>query len=90
MTPMEALLCGEAVVVNADPAMRALGLGDGVVELEVSPDSLRDLLTDLARDPVALDTLRTRGQEVARTIPTWNAHLDVLEAVLEEVAGGGG
>jgi glycosyltransferase involved in cell wall biosynthesis len=87
MTPMEALLCGCAVVVNVDPSMRALGLGDGVEELTVSPELLSERLTALAQDPAALADLRARGQEVARTIPTWDDHLDVLEQVLGEAAG---
>jgi glycosyltransferase involved in cell wall biosynthesis len=87
MTPMEALLCGDAVVVNADPAMRALGLGDGVVELAVSPEALREVLTGLAQDPEALDRLRLRGQQVAGTIPTWEDYLDVFEAELGEAVG---
>jgi glycosyltransferase involved in cell wall biosynthesis len=88
MTPMEALLCGSAVVVNDDPAMRALGLGDGVEELAVTPESLRQRLSELARDDEALEALRTRGQAVAGTIPTWDSYLDVLEDVLHDVVTG--
>jgi glycosyltransferase involved in cell wall biosynthesis len=86
MTPMEALLCGAAVVVNVDPAMRALGLGDGVVELAVTPESLRECLTRLAQAPDALEALKARGQQVAGTIPTWDDHLGVLEGELLEAA----
>jgi D-inositol-3-phosphate glycosyltransferase len=89
MTPMEALLCGAAVVVNDDPAMRALGLEDGVDELAVTPEALREHLIGLAEDPEALADLRARGQEAAATIPTWEDHLDVLEGVLAEAVGRG-
>ena len=88
MTPMEALLCGAAVVVNEDPAMRALGLGAGVDELAVTADALRARLTELARDTEAREALRKRGQEVAGSIPTWDDYLDVLEGVLAEAVGG--
>jgi glycosyltransferase involved in cell wall biosynthesis len=87
MTPMEALLCGAGVVVNADPAMRALGLGGAVEELAVTPDSLRDLLSELAKDPDALEALRARGREVAETIPTWETYLDDFESELVTAAG---
>lgn len=88
MTPMEALLCGAAVVVNDDPAMRALGLGDGVEELAVAPGALAATLTGLARDDARREALRERGRAVAGTIPTWDDHLDTLESVLQEVARG--
>jgi glycosyltransferase involved in cell wall biosynthesis len=87
MTPMEALLCGAAVIVNDDPSMRALGLGEGVLELAVTPDSLRDRLTELARDAQSLDDLTARGRRVAGTIPTWEDYLDVFEAELESARG---
>ncbi len=88
MTPMEALLSGCAVLVNEDPSLRALGLGAGVEELVVTPERLRERLSGLAHDPAALEALRARGQEVARTIPTWEDHLDALESVLDEAARG--
>ena len=88
MTPMEALLSGCAVLVRDDPSIRALGLGDGVEELAMTPESLRARLLELAEDPAALADLRARGQQVARTIPTWDDHLEVLESVLREAAAG--
>ncbi len=90
MTPMEALLCGAAVLVNDDPSMRALGLGAGVEELRVTPEALRERLTDLARDPVALEELTARGREVAGTIPTWEDYLDVFESELAAALAGRG
>ena len=89
MTPMEALLCGAAVIVNADPAMRALGLGDGVEELAITPETLRDRLGELAREPDAVEALAARGQAVAGTIPTWETYLDVFEAELAAALGAG-
>ncbi len=82
MTPMEALLSGCAVLVNADPAMRALGLGDGVREVAMRPEALRACLAELAGNPDAVAALAGRGGEVARTLPTWEQHLDTLESVL--------
>ncbi len=82
MTPMEALLSGCAVLVNDDPALRALGLGDGVRTLPMSADALRLCLAELATDPAAVRELAARGQEVARALPTWADHLDSLEGVL--------
>ena len=82
MTPMEALLSGCAVLVNDDPSLRALGLGEGVQELSMSPDRLRRCLTELARSPEAVRALALRGREVARTLPTWEQHLQALETVL--------
>lgn len=88
MTPMEALLCGCGVLVNDDPAMRTLALGDGVDELAVTPERLRERLEALAADPAARADLVARGQRVAASIPTWEDNLDVLEAELREAARG--
>lgn len=86
MTPMEALLSGCAVLVNDDPSLRALGLGDGVQELAMSPDGLRRCLTELAHSPDAVRSLASRGSEVARTLPTWEQHLEALESLLRAAA----
>jgi D-inositol-3-phosphate glycosyltransferase len=86
MTPMEALLSGCAVLVNDDPALHALGLGDGVRTLRMSAEILRACLTELAEDPAAVRDLAANGQEVARTLPTWRDHVDKLEAVLRSAA----
>lgn len=82
MTPMEALLSGCAVVVNDDPAMHALGLGDGVQVVPMTPGTLRACLTELARSPERMRSQVARGREVARTVPTWQRHVDELESVL--------
>src|SRR5690606_23948730 len=82
LTPMEALLSGCAVLVNDDPAMRALGLGDAVTELAMTPDRLRAALTDLAERPDALAERAAAGRAVARTLPSWADHLDALETEL--------
>jgi D-inositol-3-phosphate glycosyltransferase len=87
MTPMEALLSGCAVLINDDPALHALGLGEGVRTLPMSAESLRASLTDLAADPAAVRDLAASGQEVARTLPTWRDHVEELEAVLRSAAG---
>jgi D-inositol-3-phosphate glycosyltransferase len=87
MTPMEALLSGCAVLVNDDPALQALGLADGVRTLPMSAESLRACLTELAADPAAVRDLAARGQNVARTLPTWSDHVDELEAVLRSAVG---
>lgn len=86
MTPMEALLSGCAVVVNDDPAIRALGLGAGVREVAMGVDSLRACLTELAADRTALDALRARGREVAGALPTWQEHLEALQEELRSAA----
>lgn len=88
MTPMEALLSGCGVLVNDDPAMRTLALGDGVEELAVTPERLRDRLEALAADPTARAALAERGRRVAVDLPTWEDHLDVVEGVLAEAARG--
>ncbi|MDP9821750.1 glycosyltransferase family 4 protein [Nocardioides massiliensis] len=85
LTPMEALLSGCAVLVNDDPAMRALGLGDGVEELAMTPARLRAALVDLIDRPGAVAELAARGRVVAAGLPTWEEHLDALETVLESV-----
>jgi D-inositol-3-phosphate glycosyltransferase len=87
MTPMEALLSGCAVLVNDDPALHALGLGDGVRTLPMSAEVLRSCLTELAADPAAVRDLAARGQEVARMLPTWSDHVDELEALLRSAVG---
>jgi D-inositol-3-phosphate glycosyltransferase len=87
MTPMEALLSGCAVLVNDDPALFALGLGDGVRTLPMSAEILRGCLTELATDPAAVRDLAARGQEVAQTLPTWSDHVDELDAVLRSAVG---
>lgn len=88
MTPMEALLSGCAVLVNDDPALRALRLGDGARTLAMTADTLRACLAELASDPVAVLGLAARGQQVARTLPTWADHLDVLDEVLRSSVAG--
>jgi D-inositol-3-phosphate glycosyltransferase len=84
MTPMEAMLSGCAVLVNDDPAMRALHLADGVEELAMTADRLKSRLTTLARDPEALEALRARSREVAMRLPTWDTYLAILEEVLAQ------
>ena len=86
MTPMEALLSGCAVLVNDDPSLRALGLGAGVQELPMTPEGLSRCLEELAADPEAVRSLAARGQQVAAVLPTWDQHLEVLDAVLVEAA----
>ncbi|GGO71857.1 glycosyltransferase family 4 protein [Nocardioides deserti] len=88
MTPMEALLSGCAVVVNKDPAMRALGLGDGVLEIAMTAESLRECLVTLVGRPGAVRELASRGRRVADEVPTWVQHLDELETVLVAAVGG--
>ena len=82
MTPMEGLLSGCAVLVNDDPSMRALDLGDGVEELAMSAARLRLRLTELARNADARAALAARGRAVAAGLPTWDDHFEVLEEIL--------
>ncbi|WP_148572991.1 glycosyltransferase family 4 protein [Nocardioides caldifontis] len=86
MTPMEALLSGCAVLVNDDPAMRALGLGDGVEELAMTPERLRSRLAALAQDPASLRALTARGQAAVGRIPTWSEYVRRFEATIGEAA----
>lgn len=87
MTPMEAVLSGCAVLVNRDPAMRALDLGDGVEELAMTTTVLQERLVELARDPAALADLRHRAREAARAVPGWDEYLDTFEDVVRSATG---
>lgn len=86
MTPMEALLSGCAVLVNDDPAMHALGLGDGVRVVPMTTEGLRETLDELARNPGSVDALRNAGARITDGLSTWQEHLDLLEAELRSAA----
>ncbi len=86
MTPMEAMLSGCCVLLRDDPALRALGIDEGVTFVEMDPAQLAAQLSRLAADPESIREGAARAIRAAAAIPTWEEHADSFAVVLREIA----
>ena len=86
MTPMEAMLSGCCVLLRDDPALRALGLDDGVMYLEMTSAGLAAGLSRLAADRAAVEEGSARAIRAAAGIPSWDEYADSFAALLREIA----
>jgi glycosyltransferase involved in cell wall biosynthesis len=86
---LEAMAFGNCAVVH-DTAENLETIGDAGLSYDgqIGADSLREVLTDLLRQPDRVEELRRRAEVRARTVYNWDAITDQYEALFRKLLRG--
>jgi glycosyltransferase involved in cell wall biosynthesis len=88
LTVLEAMSSGLPLLVNDDPALHSPWTsGPGVRFVDLAAGDLRAALEDLVAEPEAMRRLGEAGHEFVESAFSWEAHVDQLESVYEEIRG---
>jgi glycosyltransferase involved in cell wall biosynthesis len=83
---LEAMSSGLAVLANDEQALHSPWTsGPGVRFVDMAVGDLRPALEELVADPVGMHRLGEEGHEFVETAFSWEAHVDRLESVYEEL-----